>query len=232
MTPRRALPLLPLVLALAASPALAGADADPSAAAELPAACAGKAPVLREGQTLETRTAWFHGTNRVGEPDGNGVLQTFMKMDGRRPTTDETKVKTSKPGVLGNDGTSKNNVNGVWQLDVTEPTQIVCAATTVHAVAPGDAIGAQLRVDIPRSDTTAPNSVVQTQAPAGNGPRAYSGTFGRIGTEGALARTDVTVQFAPPAPGAALLYDSTSALSSFTYVVAVPAFVPEETIDE
>ncbi|MGH2710851.1 MAG: hypothetical protein ACRDH9_06580, partial [Actinomycetota bacterium] len=175
-------------------------------------------------EILVEHTLYFHGTNRSGDIQGGGnVSGTPFLMDATAPTGTETKYKTSKPGIFGNDTFGRNAVNGYWLRELEAPERIVCAGSKFYAAAAADSINIILFFDKPYSDTAiAAVSNVSASAPAGNGVRLFSGNFS-VGTKtGKVAETDFSIQFAPGAPGAVLAYDSTEAPSSFTYVTIEP----------
>ncbi len=213
-----------LAVLLVASPAFAApADEEPDA---LPAVCGGKVPATTEDEMLVERTLYFHGTNRLGDVQGGGnVAGTPFLMDPEAPATAETKYKSSKPVVFGNDNFGRNAVNGYWLRDLDASQRVVCAGSSFSALASSDTISIILFFDKPYADTTTTPAVsrVNATAPAGNGFRTYTGIF----NVDRVAETDISIQFAPAAPGAILAYDSTEAPSSFTYVTVEPR--PEET---
>ena len=147
-------------------------------------------------------------------------------MDETKPTGTETKVKTSKAEVVGNDDFGRNAVNGYWLREFGGPQRIVCAETTVYAIAPGDVINVGLHTDKPYFEATVVPRKADATAAAGTGARAFTARWTGLDV---VAQTDVSVQFNPAAPGAVLLYDSVEALSSFTYVtIAPPPVIGEE----
>jgi hypothetical protein len=187
-----------------------------------PAVCGTKVITLTEEEMLVEHVLYFHGTNRSGDVQGGGNFAgTPFIMDATAPTGTETKYKTSKPVILGNDTFGRNAVNGYWLTELGETARVVCAGSTFHALAAADSINMLLYFDKPYSDTAiSPVSTIDATAPAGNGVRAFTGRFNV--PKNKVAETDIHIQFAPAAPGAILAYDSTEAPSSFTYVTIEP----------
>jgi hypothetical protein len=214
--------LAPLLVAVALGVAPA------AAAVQIPAVCGTKVPAIdEEKQMLVEHVLYFHGTQRLGDVQGGGnlsvpgVTSPFL-MDPTAPTGTETKYKTSKPGVFGNDTFGRNAVNGYWLRELASEAGIVCAGSTFYAASTSNTIAMILFFDKPYADTSIANiSRVDATAPAGNGVRAYTGRFS-IPTTKETATTDISIQFAPAAPGAVLAYDSTEAPSSFRYVTVEP----------
>lgn len=185
-------------------------------------------PQITDQEMLVEHTLYFHGTNRSGDIQGGGNFSgTPFLMDATAPTGTETKYKSSKPGIFGNDTFGRNAVNGYWLRELDASERIVCAGTKFHALAAADSINVLLYFDKPYADTTiAAVSTVAASAPAGNGVRLFNGTFSVGNKLGKVAETDFSVQFAPAAPGAVLAYDSTEAPASFTYVTIEPKPAP------
>jgi hypothetical protein len=203
-------------------------NAVPAQALESPAVCGGREiPLATDAngnpiEKLVEHTLYFHGVDRLGDVQGAQVILgggTPFAMDPNRPTTTETKIKSSKPGVFGNDNFSQNPVNGYWVRQLDSEQRIVCAGTSVHALANSTSIGTLLFLDQDFADQTGHVKRGSATAPAGNGVRVFSGNFGALDQ---VVASSITVQFAPGPPGALLFYDSTEAPSSFTYVTVEP----------
>lgn len=210
-------------------------QANVGSTAALPAACAGQQPKLEEGQNLVERTLYFHGTSRSGDVDnGNDIVGSPLLMDTTKPTGADDKYKTSKPLIFGNDKFASNGVNGYWRYNVAseDGEEVVCAAVSFWAIAPGNTINSLLFLDQARATQTGANYTAAATASgaAQDGPRQFTATYGRFGsaTKGVDATySTIVAQFAPPAPGAVLVYDSAARPSSLTYVIATPSKTPE-----
>ena len=191
-----------------------------------PAVCGSKVPVITADEMLVEHVLYFHGTHPSGDVQGGGnFVSTPFIMDPTAPTSADTKYKSSKPGVIGNDAFGRNAVNGYWLQELDAPVRIACAGSTFHALAPSDQIGIMLYLDKPYSEATIPAvSKVNANAEAGQGVKPYTGRFNFSGTR--VAESDIHIQFAPAAPGAVIAYDSTTAPSSFTYVTIEPKPAP------
>lgn len=223
MTNRMSVLAAVLAVLFVVSPTHAAPSA--STAEPIPAICGTKVPQIDdEEEMLVEHVLYFHGTHRSGDVQGGGnVASTPFLMDETAPTGTETKYKSSKPGIFGNDTFGRNAVNGYWLRDLDEGAQVVCAGSTFYALAPSDSIGIILYFDKPYADTTTASiSRVNASAPPGNGVKAYTGRFNISGSRGQVAETDISIQFAPAAPGAVLAYDSMEAPSSFRYVTIEP----------
>jgi hypothetical protein len=221
MTNRMSFLAAVLFVLFAVSPSLAGSS--DLAAEPTPAICGSKVPQIDpEKEMLVEHVLYFHGSHRSGDVQGGGNFAgTPFIMDPTAPTGTETKYKTSKPVVLGNDTFGRNAVNGYWLTELDEAARVVCAGSTFHALAASDTITVMLYFDKPYSEATiTPISQSNAAAQAGNGVKPYTGRFNFSGTK--VAETDISIQFAPASPGAVLAYDSTEAPSSFTYVTIEP----------
>jgi hypothetical protein len=180
----------------------------PAAAIDLlPDGCTGRAGIftIEEDEELVEQTVYFTSPGRIGDLDA-ADSEWSMATSEDEPEGDESKVYVSRPGSLGNPAVQRNSVHGFFIHEFEQPTRVVCARVDVHVSSPNGSLPIQFYVD------TEEFLMIATGAP-GHGT-VYSGAARR--PDGVA--WDVTVQFNPGAPGAAILYDSADHPSSLTIV--------------
>jgi hypothetical protein len=198
------------VLALLLAPLPVGAE-------ELPDACERRAlPLeLAEDEVLVERTLYFTGNAPVGNVDGN-QNPGALRMTPDEPEGGESKTYVSRPGGVGNPAFARNQFHGHFTHELEEwPQRVVCASVRFWAATQATNIAVQLFVDAPSGTGEHIEFDAQAAATGGAGVREYWGSFRNVEVN---AEWDLTVQFNPGLPGAAVFYDSGEHPSSFTFV--------------
>lgn len=212
-----------LAVATLLSPGVPAAANEPVATPG-PGVCNERIIMLDEGEALEERTLYFHGTERLGNLDGNQDAQLGgpprLFMDGTAPTSADDRVYAARPsGVIGNPASNRNPVQGYWRRLLEAPERIVCAEAHVFAGTANGQLTVQLWVDQPRGTAGAVTGSGTATAPA-NQVSEYAVNFGALDV---TAHEDLVVQLDTGPPGALAFYDSSARPSQLRYVAVVTA---------
>lgn len=210
-----------LVLTAAALPASAGAAPRNVTG---PGVCNGRAISIDEDERLEERTLYFHGSARLGNVDALvEVAQPAygaLRMDGVKPTSDDTKLFLTRPtGTVGNPGYNRNYLHGYWERPLQAEERIVCAGARVHAETTQGGLGAALWLDKITGTAGTPTATAGASAAPGQ-VSPYVFDFGALD---ARASKTIVIQLDSTDRLTVTHYDSTSRPSALSYVVVVPA---------
>ena len=212
-------PLLAAALALGALPGVAAEET-------LPAAYAGKAPVLAEGEQLVTKTLYFHGASAVGDADAYPSLVSGsygpLTLDTTKPTGAQPKVDTNASRAIYPASLPGNPIMSAWRATFENSIRVACFGFDYWAASDGGAMEIQLWAD---KAFILGEGAPTTGTATGSGPGVahYTGNV--------QPPTPITVDFEmfaqiEPATPAAILYDAADYPSSISLVTIEPIPTP------
>ena len=212
-------PLLAAALALGTVPGVAAEET-------LPAACAGKAPVLAEGEQLVTKKLYFHGSSAVGDVDSYPSLTNGapgpQTLSPTAPTGTQSKVDTNLSSSVYFVPLPGNPMMSAWHGTFENTTRIACFGFDYWAVSDGGAMEVQLWADQALIlGTGAPTTASATAS----GPGAARYTANVQPSQPITVEFDYFAQIEAVTP-AAILYDSVDHPSSITLVTIEPIPTP------
>ena len=208
-----------ITLAIAASMAVA---AVPANAADNPAACGAKAPVITADEQLVERKLYFHGASAVGDVDSgslffgrpNAQQMTETAPTGATPKVDVNGSKSVYPATL-----PGNPIMSAWHTTVAdEPLRIACFGFDFWAA--GEATDMQVML-WPDSEFIVGTGTRSETSAAGTGENIVHYTSKYRPTKPVAAVSELFAQIEAAGP-AAILYDSVDYPSSVTLVLIEP----------